>query len=192
MLTTTPCSAFVAFLPIPITALAVLKPRQQRPEKFGQGRYRTKISLLLITSFLLTIGAAFRIAVAFTTPRPLADPAWYHSKPCFYCFNFVIEILVVYLYAISRFDRRFHIPNGASAPGHYSGSRMMEDAYANYVKDSRRPSDSSSVTLNINREIDVFGDDGDEWNAALESDWEARAIEELNRVSRLEPAFFFK
>lgn len=187
-----PSSAALAFLPIPVTTLAVLIPRAQRPEKFGQGRYRTKVSLLLITSFVLTLGAAFRIAVNFTPPRPLVSPAWYHSKPCFYCFNFAIELLVVYMYAISRFDRRFHVPDGSSGPGHYSGLRMVADPYTNYVNGSRRASRASTAALEVNREADVFGDDGAEWDAALqrrrESDWETRAIEELNRAAQLEPA----
>ena len=29
---------------------------------------------------------------------------------------------MVYIYALSRFDKRFHIPDGSSAPGHYSCS----------------------------------------------------------------------
>jgi hypothetical protein len=34
-------------------------------------------------------------------------------------FNFGVEILTVYLYAIMRVDLRFHIPNGARGPGSY-------------------------------------------------------------------------
>jgi len=54
-------------------------------------------------------------------PRPIANPAWYHSKACFYIFNFTIEWTVVALYALIRVDRRFIVPDGSSAPGHYSG-----------------------------------------------------------------------
>ncbi|KAF3767766.1 hypothetical protein M406DRAFT_253186, partial [Cryphonectria parasitica EP155] len=178
--------ALLAFLPIPIALLSMLIPRSHRPEKFGQGRYRTKLSLLLFTSFILSVGACFRLAVNYTTPRPITDPAWYHSKACFYCFNFAIELVVVYLYAISRFDRRFHVPNGSSAPGHYSGSKVG--------KDGRRASTGArsaagGPSLEVNRESDVFGDDEE---PALQDrrqvEWEASALAELNKSAVIEEA----
>ncbi|KAM7223055.1 Protein of unknown function (DUF3112) domain containing protein [Rhypophila decipiens] len=114
--------AVLAFLPIPIVIAAVVWPRDKelKIDKFGQGRLRTKVRLLLFTSTLLSLGAGFRIGVNFS-PRPITNPAWYHSKAAFYCFNFVIELIVVYVYAIARFDKRFHIPNGSKGPGHYRG-----------------------------------------------------------------------
>ncbi|KAK3317002.1 hypothetical protein B0H66DRAFT_562606 [Apodospora peruviana] len=112
--------ATLAFLPTPIVITAALLPRDNQVEKFGTGRLRTKLALLLTTSFLLSLGAGFRIGVNFA-PRSLHNPAWYHSKACYYCFNFVIELIVVYLYAGARFDKRFHVPNGADGPGKYRG-----------------------------------------------------------------------
>ncbi|ROW09381.1 hypothetical protein VMCG_02585 [Cytospora schulzeri] len=176
--------AALAFLPIPVTILAVVVPRprsqQQLPEKFGQGRHRTKLWLLLFTSAILTLGAGFRIGVNFTHPRPATDPAWFHSKPCFYCFNFVIELVVVYTYVISRFDRRFHVPDGSSGPGHYSGVRVVDSG--------KRKKDGGTAVggWEVNREMDVFGDEskGDDLsdqNNRRETDWEAKATEELNR-----------
>ncbi|CAN8102359.1 unnamed protein product [Discula destructiva] len=191
--------AFLAFLPIPITLLALLTRTRsrRRPEKFGIGRHRTKLTLLLATALLLSLGACFRLAVNFTPPRPLTSPAWYHSKPCFYCFNFVIELLVVYAYTISRFDRRFHVPDGSAGPGHYGGQRVMDDNNSDAFS-QRRPSAghrgyyASSVTLamasfEVNREVDIFGDDGStvldsptmqQWR---QSEWEASALEEMKR-----------
>ncbi|KAM7217063.1 Protein of unknown function (DUF3112) domain containing protein [Rhypophila decipiens] len=113
--------AVVAFLPIPLALIAVVIPRRTRIDKFGQGHFSTKFGLLLFTSALLATGAIFRATTNFFA-RPVGDPAWYHSKACYYCFNFGIEVLVVYIYALSRFDKRFHIPDGSSAPGHYSCS----------------------------------------------------------------------
>lgn len=168
--------AVLSFLPVPITILAVVAPRPRpRPEKFGQGRQRTKIWLLLFTSTILALGAGFRIGVNFTTPRPAANPAWYHSKACFYCFNFVIELVVVYAYAIARFDRRYHVPDGSSGPGHYSGER---------VSDGRGPVTAGS-SLTVNRESDVFGDetilDSPAEQSRRQSEWEAKAREELDK-----------
>ncbi|KAM7205398.1 putative family c-likeg-protein-coupled receptor protein [Naviculisporaceae sp. PSN 640] len=117
--------AVLAFLPIPIVIASILFPREgnSKIDKFGAGRLRTKVRLLLFTSTLLSFGAGFRLGVNFS-PRPLNNPAWYHSKAAFYCFNFVIELIVVYAYALARFDKRFHVPDGSSARGHYKGAEL--------------------------------------------------------------------
>lgn len=100
---------------------------------------------------------------------------------------------MVYAYAVSRFDRRFHVPNGSSAPGHYSGSRVMESAATCRYSSDRPlvhyPSFSTLPiihSLEINREADVFGDDGRLDSPTLQrrrqSEWERGALEELSRV----------
>ncbi|KAI9798007.1 MAG: hypothetical protein M1835_005010 [Candelina submexicana] len=114
--------AVTAFFPIPALILGYAFPRTTRVEKFGQGRFRSKIIVLLTGATLLTLGASFRAGTAIKTPRQRNNPAWYHSKACFYIFDFTIEILVIYLYAAVRVDRRFHIPNGSHGPGDYSGA----------------------------------------------------------------------
>ncbi|KAK4204923.1 hypothetical protein QBC40DRAFT_74816 [Triangularia verruculosa] len=113
--------AVFAFLPIPLVTLAAVVPRRTKIDKFGEGHFSTKFALLTFTALLLSAGAIFRAVIAYYT-RPVADPAWYHGKAPYYCFNFGVELVVVYIYAISRFDKRFHIPDGSSAPGHYSCS----------------------------------------------------------------------
>lgn len=130
----------VAFLPIPIVILSALAPRKTRVEKFGQGRFRTKICMLLTSATLLTLGAGFRLGTSFAAP-PATDPEWFDSRACFYLFNFGLEALVVFGYAVMRFDRRFHVPNGSYAPGHYAGGLQR-------------------LTFRdcINREEDLFGD----------------------------------
>lgn len=141
-------------------------------DKFGSGRFRTKLVLLLSTSALLTLGAGFRAATNFL-PRPITDPAWYHSKPAYYCFNFVIELIVVYAYGLARFDRRFHVPNGSSRPGDYAKGG-----------------------LKINEEDEVFGpsaaDDGASKTAADDdaaggADWEERYAYSRRMSETLEP-----
>lgn len=153
--------AVLAFLPIPIVITAVLVPRKKdhKIDKFGSGRLRTKVRLLLFTATLLSLGAGFRVGVSFS-PRPINNPAWYHHKAAFYCFNFVIELIVVYTYALARFDKRFHIPNGSSGPGHYG---------------------------RVNTEAEVFG--VDEKNGEMEegqngSDNNAQTASELPDVER--------
>ncbi|KAH8683724.1 hypothetical protein BGZ61DRAFT_425046 [Ilyonectria robusta] len=114
--------AVVAFLPLPITALCVLLPRKGDIEKFGQGRMRTKVRLIVFAAVLLSIGAGFRAGIALMGPRLSTNPAWYHRKACFYVFTYAIELVVVYTYILFRIDRRFHVPDGSSGPGHYSAS----------------------------------------------------------------------
>lgn len=112
--------AVLAFLPVPIALVAVLLPRRGHAiENFGSGTMRAKLQLLLFTSLMLTLGAGFRAGVTFVQ-RPADRPAWFHHKACYYCFNYLIELIVIFTYVVSRFDRRFHIPNGSSQPGHYA------------------------------------------------------------------------
>ena len=118
----------VAFLPFPLVIGGLLIPRKTRVEKFGNGRFRTKIYILLFSSGLLTLGAAFRAGTNYRTPRPRDDPAWYHSKACFYLFNLTIEFIVVLLYVVVRVDRRFYVPDGSRRAGDYSGLNRMSEA----------------------------------------------------------------
>ncbi|KAI9809950.1 MAG: hypothetical protein M1825_000383 [Sarcosagium campestre] len=113
-----------AFLPVVLVTIGLLTPRAPHVDKFGEGRFRSKIRILLLAAALLTLGAAFRTGINYKTPRPRADPAWYHSRACFYVFNFAIEIAVVALYAILRVDLRFFVPNGARGPGAYSANKV--------------------------------------------------------------------
>ncbi|KND93144.1 hypothetical protein TOPH_02309 [Tolypocladium ophioglossoides CBS 100239] len=128
--------AVLAFLPLPITALALLLPRREPVDAFGTGSMRTKVLLLLFTAVLLTFGAGFRAGAAYTV-RPIADPAWFQHKAAYYCVNFTIEIIVVFTYALTRFDRRFHIPDGSCRPGDYS--RGGPEAEKPVVADDEQP-----------------------------------------------------
>lgn len=135
--------ATAAFLPIPLVLLRLLLPRKvEHVDKFGQGRFRTKIRVVVLASLLLTLGATFRAAVAYC-PRPRDHPAWYHSKPCFYLFNFTIEVTVVTLFAAIRVDRRFHIPNGAHGAGAYSAGQVSH-------------SNNTTTTIRISSEEEYF------------------------------------
>ncbi|KAJ4270339.1 hypothetical protein NW762_002018 [Fusarium torreyae] len=160
--------AILAFLPLPIVGLCLVLPRKAPMDKFGQGRMRTKVQLLVFTTALLTLGAAFRTGVAFKI-RPITNPAWYHHKACYYCFNYVIEIIVVFSYALSRFDRRFHIPNGSSGPGSYSVSNTKPQERMHRV----------------NTEEEVFGDDERprtaEQQQQQERQWQAGLKDEINK-----------
>jgi len=142
--------AIVSFLPIPLVVLGLIIPRKIRVEKFGSGRFRSKIYILLSATFLLCLGATFRCGTNYLTPRPRDNPAWYHSKACFYVFNFVVEILVIFLYIFIRVDRRFWVPNNSHMRGDYSRSRPGQS------KSSDSKNESPGRLSNILSEEEVF------------------------------------
>lgn len=143
----------IAFLPLPMVIIGLIVPRETRIEKFGTGRWRSKVRILLGATVLLCLGAAFRTATTFKPLRPRDDPAWYQSKACFYTFNFVVEIIVIYLYLLVRVDKRFHIPDGASQVGDYSGRNLKEGMCRN--GDANQ---SPRVERRIMTEEEVFDD----------------------------------
>lgn len=146
--------AVAAFLPFPLVLLRVILPKKiEHVDKFGEGRFRTKIRVLLFAAFILTLGASFRAGTAYV-PRPRSDPAWYDSKACFYLFNFTIEITVVALYAAIRVDLRFHIPDAVHGPGAYSAGAAPKE---------------TTILNRINTEEEVFDDKLEEGNSVEKS-----------------------
>lgn len=141
--------AFVAFLPILLVLGGLVIPRRTRLDKFGSGRFRTKIAVLLLAAVLLCLGASFRAGTNIKTLRPRESPAWYHSKACFYIFNFTLELIVIVMYAALRVDRRFHVPNGSHAPGDYSSGAR---------KQGEMEKDSSSGIQRVFTEEETFDD----------------------------------
>ncbi|KAL7627651.1 hypothetical protein AAE478_001844 [Parahypoxylon ruwenzoriense] len=151
--------AFLAFLPVPVVGAAVLAHRMSssspspprifkfhlpRPlrqhgsnrdnsiEKFGAGRWRTKLELLVFTSIVATLGAGFRLGVNFdgqlagsSSSGGGGQSAWFHSRASYYCFNFVTDLAVSTAYLLARFDRRFVVPDGARGPGDYAAGRQL-------------------------------------------------------------------
>jgi len=146
--------AVSAFLPIPLILGSMILPKKIRVEKFGSGRFRTKIFILLFSSVILSLGATFRAGTGYV-PKPRTDPPWYTSKACFYLFNFTIEITVVALYAIIRVDKRFHVPDNSHSPGDYSRTAPTKEEEKETEK---RPSLADRVLS----EEQVFDDDDDE------------------------------
>lgn len=114
----------VAFLPLPLLTVNFLlpRPKERGIDHFGRGKWALKATLIIIATLLLTLGAGFRVGVAFQDlyhPRQRTDPGWYHSKACFWVFDFVVELVVVWMYLVARVDLRFHVPNGSSKRRNY-------------------------------------------------------------------------
>jgi hypothetical protein len=115
------------FAPAILLLVSFLVPRREI-EKFGAGRLRVNITILLIAVTVLTAGQLFRCVIAWIPQTPFFDAVgqpvgqpWYLHKACFYVFNFVTEIVVVIMFAVVRVDLRFHVPNGSRMSGDYSG-----------------------------------------------------------------------
>lgn len=104
----------VAFLPLPILAVAFLKPRTHDIDHFGHGTLGQKALLLLFTSCLCTVIAGFKLGTALMPARPATDPAPYDSRACFYIFGFTFEILCLLAFLTFRVDQKFHVPDGSS------------------------------------------------------------------------------
>lgn len=115
------------FAPAILVLISGLIPRTET-EKFGAGRLRVNIIILLIAVAVLTTGQLFRCVIAWIPQTPFLNSAgqpvtqpWYLHKACFYVFNFVTEIIVIVMFALVRVDLRFHVPNGSRVSGDYSG-----------------------------------------------------------------------
>ncbi|KAJ5469096.1 hypothetical protein N7475_006848 [Penicillium sp. IBT 31633x] len=113
------CFAIVSFLPLPLVGLVLFSPNRKTIQQLGSGSWVVKVLIVVFASVLLCLGASFRAGTSWMPPRPVMDPAWYHSKACFYIFNFTLDFLVVALFFVGRVDQRFWIPNGSSKVRHY-------------------------------------------------------------------------
>jgi hypothetical protein len=120
--------AIISFLPLPILALAFAVPRKQRHDKFGAGRLRVKVAVLVTGTMLVCFGASYRAGTSWKAPVPMTEPLpGYFHKAAFYVVDFGVEILTVGLYALMRVDLRFHVPDGARGPGAYSRREGLEE-----------------------------------------------------------------
>jgi len=137
--------AVIAFLPtliVPVAAVAGLLPavKAERAandghiDRFGAGSMRAKITIVLLSSVIMTLGAAFRAGINWLPPVAVGAPEpWYFSKACFYIFNFVIELTVVYSWLFVRIDQRFHVPNKAN--GRYDYPAYLASRAPQFQKD---------------------------------------------------------
>lgn len=157
--------AVVSFIPIPTILVSCLFPRKEQIDKFGEGRFRSKIYIVLLAAASLSIGSWFRAGTAYYPEVPLTAPTpWYFSRACFYCFQFLTEWLVVLMYALVRFDLRFYVPDGCKGPGSYTSrlekmwaerENLEEEAFSGVPHE--KPVDVQESTLKV-YDDDVFAD----------------------------------
>ncbi|KAK4867045.1 hypothetical protein LT330_007786 [Penicillium expansum] len=142
--------SIVSFLPLPLVLLVLLSPNRKRIQEVGSGNWVVKVFIVGLVSSLLCLGASFRAGTSWMPPRPVTDPAWYHSKACFYIFNFTIDILVVAIFFVGRVDQRFWVPNGSSKVRHYRRDESSEkDGISLPLHDGR---DVESEDSNVSHE----------------------------------------
>jgi hypothetical protein len=114
---------FLTTTPLLLLAASFLLPRSgAREETFGVGTVNGKAMLLVATACLATTISGFKLGTTWMSPRLMNDPAWYHSRAAFYCFGFMLEIMILGIYAVGRVDKRFYVPNGSAKRRSY----MME------------------------------------------------------------------
>jgi hypothetical protein len=119
---------FVTLAPLLLLAAAFfLLPRDENSEQaFGTRSMETKALVVFLIACLTITIAGFKLGTTFETPRPVADPAWYHSKAAFYSFGFVLEIVILCVVQIARVDRVFHVPDGSSAVKSYWAASQVD------------------------------------------------------------------
>ncbi|KAI0593037.1 hypothetical protein F4775DRAFT_587121 [Biscogniauxia sp. FL1348] len=107
--------ATVASLPFAIITYVVLAPRRIDfvEDHFRKGTWRRKSLIVMTAAVFLSLGTWFRAGVDYQGSRPITNPAWYHSKACFYVFNFTVKSIVIYIYLLSRADLLFYVPDGS-------------------------------------------------------------------------------
>ncbi|KAM0276612.1 hypothetical protein ACHAQH_006569 [Verticillium albo-atrum] len=120
---------WLSVVPLVFIAPALVAPGPP-PEQFGIGPLRIKVGMVFFSSLVLATGAVIRLYTADNPERPgTSNPLF--GRAVFYTTGFLLEIMVVYLYAFARIDLLFHVPNGSSGPGDYSkGSIAPEKDYS--------------------------------------------------------------
>lgn len=140
--------AIISFLPVPIVLVSMIRGSQ--PDSFGKGSLRTKSLVLLAGSTLLSLGACFRCGTLWLPPVPRSQPLPpYFHKACFYIFNFVIEVLVVYLYAFMRVDLLFYVPDGSHGTYAGTGGDLESGAAADYAKKTGQTDAMDTSNLSV-------------------------------------------
>lgn len=122
--------------------LSCILPKDPESENFGSGSMRTKKIILGVACFFCLFISGFRCGTIWAAPRPASDPAWFHHRALFYLVLLGFEVVIIYLFIFTRFDKKFWVPNGSQGAGDYSGKN--EKAVEN-EKEAAFDSDVQSV-----------------------------------------------
>lgn len=87
-------------------------------------------------------------------PRPFFNPAWYYQKPAFYCFYFVVEIILVYFLLVVRVDKRFYVSGGCEKVKRYQG---VEEGEGGSCSESGETGTTTTVTVTVGNRDEELG-----------------------------------
>lgn len=120
-------------IPLIMVGAAFLLPRSgTTPQPFGVGSTTFKAILLLAAACLAVTISGFKLGTTWQAPRKRMDPAWYDSRAAYYCFGFMLEIMILCLYIFGRVDKRFHVPDGSSKRKSYLAHMPKESVGVSY------------------------------------------------------------
>lgn len=125
----------IAASPLLILPLTLYHAPSAPRDPFGAGSWHTKIAMVATTSFLALIEATFRAGTTWAPARPATDPAWWDSRAAFYCFNFMLDVLIMAVFLGFRMDRRMHVPDKCDGPGDYSAKAARREGSASTTLD---------------------------------------------------------
>jgi uncharacterized membrane protein len=137
----------LSVFPILVVGVATSIPSPTPMEKFGAGRFRSKIIILLFASAIFFTGAITRL-VSDLQDHPGNRPGEVNSTKTFYTTGFMLEIIVVIVYAVGRIDLRFWIPDGGSGPGDYSKKDTDQEELFQDIDVEMRMSIATSIKTN--------------------------------------------
>ncbi|KAI4731175.1 hypothetical protein E4T49_00781 [Aureobasidium sp. EXF-10728] len=124
--------------------LSCLLPADPESENFGSGSMRSKKIVLGVASFFCLFISGFRCGTIWAAPRPASEPAWFDHRALFYIVMLGFEIVVIYLFIFTRFDRMFWVPNGSQGAGDYSREHEKVEEHVD-DKEAAFDSDVQSV-----------------------------------------------
>ena len=106
----------LSFVPVVVVLVGVgcfnsIKRHRRRFLRVGEKRrFRARVGLLVLVGGLLTLDVGFRTGVAYiSSDGSSAGEKWYHSRAAYYCFGFLVEVAIVYLYGLARLSPWFRV-----------------------------------------------------------------------------------
>ncbi|PWN23278.1 hypothetical protein BCV69DRAFT_280887 [Microstroma glucosiphilum] len=104
-----------------LLAYAMTRPGQPK-DPFGRHSWNGKAVVLALGITFACIQSGFRTGTTWAQAPLASNPAWWDSKAAFYCFNFAMDVCILFTYLVGRIDQRLHVPNGSNGPMSYSKS----------------------------------------------------------------------
>lgn len=115
-------ATYVVVLALAPVALLLVAPRVSTvpiPQRTITRRF--KVAIVLSSCLLCTINTGFKAGVVWARPKPLFNPAWYHSRTCLYTFVLGTEVVAVIMLFVTRIDLRFRSSASLRNEGEHEG-----------------------------------------------------------------------